>query len=172
MVPLCPPKNIWPGRDSRACCARDSCHSRRARRHFPSFPALCPCEPRLPRGEMQAVPCGARSNTRLLPASTSQPPAGIRSVWNTSVIPGYVFFSSKNDPYIRTRLVTPQKQNINTPGQPRPQPTDAFAPASTSDRPRGGRAQTGLPLSAPMPTHPLRDPGPKWPRAARPQTPH
>ena len=48
---------------------------------FQACPALCPCEPRLPRGEMLAVPCGARSNTRLLPASTSQPPpAGIRSV--------------------------------------------------------------------------------------------
>ena len=42
---------------------------------------LCPCEPRLPRGEMQAVLCSARSNTRLLPAFPSQsPPAGIRSV--------------------------------------------------------------------------------------------
>ena len=30
---------------------------------FKAFPALCPSEPRLPRGEMQAVPCGARSNT-------------------------------------------------------------------------------------------------------------
>ena len=40
---------------------------------FQAFPALCPCEPRPPRGEMQAVPCGARSNTRLLPASTSRP---------------------------------------------------------------------------------------------------
>ena len=48
---------------------------------FQAFLALCPCEPRLPRGEMQVVPCGARSNTQLLPASTSQPPpAGIRSV--------------------------------------------------------------------------------------------
>ena len=48
---------------------------------FQAFPALCSCEPRLTRGEVQAVPCGARSNTRLLPASTSQPsPAGIRSV--------------------------------------------------------------------------------------------
>ena len=55
---------------------------------FQVFPALCPCEPRLPRGVMQAVPCGARSNTRLLLASTSQPPpAGIRSVWkyNTGI---------------------------------------------------------------------------------------
>ena len=38
---------------------------------FQAFPALYPSEPRLPRGEMQDVPCGARSNTRLLPASTS-----------------------------------------------------------------------------------------------------
>ena len=48
---------------------------------FQAFPALYPCEPGLPGGKMQAVPCGARFNTRLLPASTSQPPpAGIRSV--------------------------------------------------------------------------------------------
>ena len=58
---------------------------------FQAFPALCPCEPRLPRGEMQAVPCGARSNTRLLPASASQPPpAGIRSARKYNV-PAYVF---------------------------------------------------------------------------------
>ena len=62
---------------------------------FQASPALCPCEPRLPRGEMQAVPCGARSNTRLLPASTSQPPpAGIRSVrkYNTGI---YLFVQVK-----------------------------------------------------------------------------
>ena len=55
--------------------------------NFQACPALCPCEPRLLRGKMQAVPCGARSNTWLLPASTSQPPAGIRSVrkYNTGV---------------------------------------------------------------------------------------
>ena len=56
---------------------------------FKAFSAQCPREPRLPRGEMQAVPCGARSNTRLLPASsTSQPlPAGIGSVrkYNTGI---------------------------------------------------------------------------------------
>ena len=33
---------------------------------FQAFPVLCPCEPRPPHGEMQAVPCGARSDTRLL----------------------------------------------------------------------------------------------------------
>ena len=29
---------------------------------FQAFPALCPCEPRLPRGDMQAVPCGTRKH--------------------------------------------------------------------------------------------------------------
>ena len=79
---------IWPGRDSRACCAAMPATLAALGATFQSFPALCPCEPRLPRGEMQAVPCGARSNTRLLPASTSQPPsAGIRSVrkYNTGI---------------------------------------------------------------------------------------
>ena len=33
---------------------------------FRAFPTLCLCEPRLPGVEMQAVPCGARSDTRLL----------------------------------------------------------------------------------------------------------
>ena len=84
-----------------------------------------------------------------------------------NIIPGYVFFSSKNDPYIRTRLVTQQKKNKHTGST---MPTNAFASA-LSGRLRGGRAQTGLPLSAPMSTHPRRDPGPKRPRGARPQTP-
>ena len=53
---------------------------------FQAFPALCPFDPRCPRGEMQAVPCGARFDTRLLPASTSQPPpVDIRSVYNTGI---------------------------------------------------------------------------------------
>ena len=168
MVPLSPQNNVWPGRDSRACCAGDACHPRRARCHLPSFSRSISLQPRLPRGEMQAVPCGARSNTRLLPASTSQPPpAGIRFVrkYNT----GMYLYSSKNGPYIRTRLVTPQEKNKQTGSTT---PTDAFAPASTSGRPLGGRAQAGLPLPAPMLTHSRRDPGPKRPRAAGPQTPH
>ena len=39
------------------------------------YPALCPCEPRRPVGDMQAASCGARSRqySRLLPASSSQP---------------------------------------------------------------------------------------------------
>ena len=161
MVTLSSTKHFWPGRDARACCARDACHPRRARHHLGSFPALSAC------GEMQAVPRGARSKTRLLPASTSQPPlAGIRSVrnYNTGIC-----LSSKNGPYIRTRLVTPQGKNEHSGSTT---PTDAFALVSTSGRPSGGRAQAGLSLSAPMPTHPRQDPGPKRPMAPRPQTPH
>ena len=42
---------------------------------FQAYPTLCPCEPRRPLGDMQAVSCGARSRqySRLLPASSSQP---------------------------------------------------------------------------------------------------
>ena len=39
--------------------------------HTPLAPLATLFEPRRPRGEMQAVPCGARSDTRLLPAFTS-----------------------------------------------------------------------------------------------------
>ena len=36
---------------------------------FQAYPALCPCEPRRPLGDVQAVSCGARSRqySRLLP---------------------------------------------------------------------------------------------------------
>ena len=86
-----------------------------------------------------------------------------------NIIPGYVFLLQKNGPYIRTRLVTHQEKNKHTGSTT---PTDSFAPASTSGHPRGRRAQAGLPLSEPVPTHPCRNPGPKRPRMARPQTPH
>ena len=137
---------------------------------FQALPALCQCEPRLPRGEMQAVRCGARSNARLLPASTFRPPpARIRSVRKYNTYLDMFFCSSKNGPYIRKRLVTPQEKNKHT---GLTTPTDDFAPASTSGRPCGGRAQARSPLNAPIPTHPRRDLGSKRLRAARPQTPH
>ena len=48
---------------------------------FQAFSHLCPCELRRLRGEMQAMSCGASSNTQPIPVSTSQPPpAGICSV--------------------------------------------------------------------------------------------
>ena len=57
---------------------------------FQAFPALCPCEPRLPREEMQAVLCGVRSNTRHLPASTTQPLL-LASALSGNMRPRYVF---------------------------------------------------------------------------------
>ena len=48
---------------------------------FQAFPALCSCEPRLPRGEMQAVPMALVPTLGCPQPSISQPPpAGIRSV--------------------------------------------------------------------------------------------
>ena len=87
MVPLCPPpKNGLV--ETRVHAALEMPSTLAALSAiFQAFPASCPCEPRLTRGEMQAVPCGSRSNTRLLPAFTSQckvigrghrvPPAGL-----------------------------------------------------------------------------------------------
>ena len=95
---------------------------------------------------MQAVPCGARSNTRLLPASISPPPpASIRPVRKYST--GILLFVQVKTVLTFGRLVTPQEKNKHTGSTT---PKDAFAPASTSGRPRGARAQAGLRLSAPM----------------------
>ena len=61
------------------CSGQDSCMLT-PRCMLPSLrsaphPAICPCEPRRPVDDMQAVSCGARSiqYSRLLPASSSQP---------------------------------------------------------------------------------------------------
>ena len=106
---------------------------------FQDFPVLCPFEPRRPREEMQAVPRGARSDTRLLPASTSQPPpVDIRSVrkYNTGVC---------RDVKVKTVLIISDMSSYparkETPAHPHP---DAFARASTSTHPRGGRAPVTL----------------------------
>ena len=81
MAPLCPPK-IFGLVETRVHAAHAMPATLAAvGAIFQAFPAIRLCKPRLPRGEMQAVPCGARSNIQLLPASTSEPPpAGIRSV--------------------------------------------------------------------------------------------
>ena len=158
-----------------ACCARDACHPHRARRHLPSFPrsmslgAPSPVRRDASRALWRSFQHSAAPGLHL-PASSCWHPlqAWLCPECNT-LDTLYIFFSSKNGPYIRIRLVTPRDKNKHTGSTT---PTDAFAPASTSGRPRGGRAQAGLPFSTPMPTHPRRDPGPKRPRAARPQTPH
>ena len=115
MEPPCSEKFI-------CCCSRrDSC-TLPLRCMLPSLrsppsaklPPLCACEPRRPRADIQAVPCGACSDTRLLPASDSQPPsAQIRSVrtYNTII---YTYFKVKTVItfyYIsRTRPVIPQNR--------------------------------------------------------------
>ena len=88
MVPLCP--NFFFGLVETRVHAALALHATLAALSaiFQAFPAPCPCEARLPRGEIQTVPCGAHSNTRLLADSTSQPPpASIRFVrkYNTGM---------------------------------------------------------------------------------------
>ena len=71
MVPLCSEKFylllFWP----RLVYAAVAMHATLAAlgNIFRAYPALCPCEPRRPLGDMQAVSCGARSRqySRLLP---------------------------------------------------------------------------------------------------------
>ena len=102
---------------------------------FQAFPALCPFAPRRPRGEMQAVPCGARSDIWLLAASTSQPPpVDIGSV--RKFITGTCLHAKFKTVLISadTSIYSARKE---TPAHPHP---DAFTPASTSTRPRCGRA--------------------------------
>ena len=133
---------------------------------FQAFPALYSCEPRLPRGEMQAVPCGARSNTQLLPASTSQPPpAGIRSVrkYNT----GICLFVQVKTVLTFGHVWLPRKRKTNTPGQPRPQ-TLSLLPRRVAARATGER----------RPVYPCLHPCPRTHvdirgrNATRPQTQH
>ena len=74
--------------------------SRRCRHRFGTVlvsPARCPCEPRCPRGVKQAVPYGARSDTRPLSASSSAP-RSLRSVLSGNLIPGTrlnIYFQAK-----------------------------------------------------------------------------
>ena len=66
---------------ARVCATPRSRRSRHRFGQVRACPAQCPLEPQIPRGEMQPVPCGARSDTRLLSASIWPPrSAQIRSV--------------------------------------------------------------------------------------------
>ena len=104
---------------------------------FQAFPALCHCEPNLPRGAMQAVPCGAHSNTWLLPASTSQPsPAGICSV--RKYCTGICVFVRVKTVLTFDHGWIPRKRKINPPSQPRPQ-TLSLLPDRAAARAAGER---------------------------------
>ena len=80
----------------------------------------------------------------------------LASALSGNIITGYVFFFKQKRSLHADTSSYPARQNKHTGPTT---PTDAFAPASTSGHLRGRRAQVGLPLSAPMPTHPRRDPG-------------
>ena len=82
---------------------------------------------------MQSVPCGARPDTRLFPASVSQPRSGqIRSVrtYNTRI---YFYFELKTVLTFLGHVQLSRKKRST--GSPR-----RFRCASTSARPRGERA--------------------------------
>ena len=79
-------------------------------RYDTEYSGVCPCELRRPRGEMQAVPCGARFDTRPLPASGAQPrSAQIRSVraYNARLS---VYFNVKTVFTFLGRPVIPQEK--------------------------------------------------------------
>ena len=122
---------------------------------FQAFAAVSLREPRRPRGELQAVPCGARSDTRLLPVSTYQPlSTDICSVRNykTGIID---FVEVKAVVIFSDTCSYPQILKINTNTPPQPCPDASALPRRAPAR----RESAGLPLSALMLTHPRRDPG-------------
>ena len=93
---------------------------------FQAFPVLCLCKPRLQRGEMQACPVALvptlGCSRPLLPSLLL-----VASALSGNIIPGYVFLLSKNGPYIRTCIVTPQAKREHTRSIT---PPDDFTPAS------------------------------------------
>ena len=118
---------------------------------FQAFPALCPCEPRRPLGKMQVVPGGARSDTRLLPGPTSQPPpVDIRSVRKCTT--GIFIYDVNTILIFSDTSSYPARKE--TPAHPHP---DAFRSCLDMNAPER-RESAGLPLSAPMPTKPRQDP--------------
>ena len=153
------PKNLCLGRDSRTCCPSDACHPRRARRHLPSFLRSIPVNP-VPRAE-RCKPCPVALVPILsCPGSSSQPLDHLKSALSGTIIPGSVFkLKSKRSVFSRTRLVIPQTKKHTASTTPR-----RFR-LCLHERAPSRRESACLPLYAPMPTHPHRDPGPKRPRA-------
>ena len=93
---------------------------------FRAFPALCPCEPRPARGEMQALHCCGCSDSRsqLLDLLKS----AIRK-YNTGIC---LYVEVKTDLIFSETSSYPAK--INTPAQPRP---DTFVPRRARARASG-----------------------------------
>ena len=149
----------------RACCPRDACYPRYT--IFKAFPPLCTCESRRPRGEMQAVPCGARSDARLFrpPARNLDP---LRSAISGRIMRGSIFILMSKRYNCSTDIlgdVQLSRKKRNTGSRRR------FR-SCLDEREPARRPIAGFPLSAPTPTYPRRGPGQKRPRAAHPRTPH
>ena len=165
MEPLCSDKFVCrcSGRDSCTLpsrCMLSSLHSAPSSK----LPPFCvPVSP-VARTAMQAVPCGARSDTRLFPASGSQPRSGqIRSV-RTYNSRRYIYFRDKTVLTFFGHIELSRKKRST--GSPR-----RFR-SCLDERGPARRESAEFLLFVPMPTYPRRDPGPKRPRAARPRFPH
>ena len=131
---------------------------------FKAASALCTYEPRRPRDELEVVPCGPRSDTRLFPASGTQlRSAYIRPVPTYNKRTFLCFEVQTVLVFLRHVKLSLKKRSTGSPRRFR---------SCLEERAPARRESAGFPLSAPMPTHPRRDPGPKRPWAARPRTPH
>ena len=110
---------------------------------FQALLGLCPCEPRRPRGETQAVPCGARPDIRLLGLHLDLPGSALSGY----AIMVYVFMLKYKRLLFRLkRLVIPQEKKRIGSTTPRRfySCLDERAPAR--------RGSAGLHLPTPMPT--------------------
>ena len=136
---------------------------RRARHHVVTdsirskLPPLYVREPRRPRGEMQAVPCGARSDTRLLPASGAQPQsAQIRSVRA---------YNNRLNVYFNVKTVLTFLGHVRLSRKKRSTGSPRHFRSFLAELGPAWHETAGLTPCTPWSTHPRRSPGPKRPSA-------
>ena len=122
-----------------------------------AFPAPHPSEPRRPRSEMQAVPCGARSDTRLLPASGAQPQsAQIRSVRT---------YKTRLNVYFNVKTVLIFLGHVRLSRKKRSTGSPKSFRSFLAELGPARRETAGFTPCAPRRTHPRRNSGPKHPSA-------
>ena len=118
-------------------------------------PALCPCEPRRPLGETQAVPCGARSDTRLLPASGAQlPSAQIHSVR---------MYNTRLNIHFNVKTVLTFLGHVRLSRKKRSTGSLRRFRSFLAELGPARRETAGFTPCVPRRTHPRRKPGPKRP---------
>ena len=131
-----PPKNTWPGRDSRACCARDASHLAALGAILQAFPALCPVSP-----VSRTARCKPRPVALVPTLSCSRPlPPSLlllASALSGNIIPGYVFLL-KHKRSLHSDTSSYPTREKNTPGQQRPQ-TLSLQPRRAAARAAGER---------------------------------